>query len=322
MQRLDNPEIFREVLEDLPTGVYLVARDGCILFWNRGAERITGHLRQDVVGRPCREDFLGNSDGAGEEVSAAAAALEAILRDGKAIDWQVSFRHKTGHLVPVRLRATPMRDARGSIIGAVETFDEAVDIAESDRRHSKLAEYGCLDTATGVLNHKMIESRLRECLATFAESHVPFCVLSIAFDHLPDVQSRYGNAAIAAVLRLVGQNLESSLRPTDFLGRWNENEFLAIVVECSLAEISKVADRLRKTLRTAKIKWWGDALPVTASMGATAAKPEDTIPNLIQRAEGALRESMAQGGDRAVLWCDNQRPAPQTGNSRTDSPCL
>ena len=49
MQRIENPEIFRQVLEELPTGVYLVGRDGKILFWNYGAERITRHLRQDVV---------------------------------------------------------------------------------------------------------------------------------------------------------------------------------------------------------------------------------------------------------------------------------
>lgn len=51
MSLFDDPEILRSVLEDLPTGVYLVGRDGKILFWNSRAERITGHLRQDVVGR-------------------------------------------------------------------------------------------------------------------------------------------------------------------------------------------------------------------------------------------------------------------------------
>jgi PAS domain S-box-containing protein len=150
MSRFDDPEILRSVLEDLPTEVYLVGWDRKILFWNHGAERITGHLRQDVVGHGCREYFLGNTEGSNEQVSAASAALESMLKDGKAAESQVSFRHKSGYLVPVRLRAIPRRYSGGVIIGAAECFEELVDIAEWNRRHNKLAEYGCLDAASGI----------------------------------------------------------------------------------------------------------------------------------------------------------------------------
>ena len=58
MSGLEQAEIFRAVLEALPTGVYFVDRNKKIAFWNDGAERITGYLRQDVVGRACRDDIL------------------------------------------------------------------------------------------------------------------------------------------------------------------------------------------------------------------------------------------------------------------------
>jgi diguanylate cyclase (GGDEF)-like protein/PAS domain S-box-containing protein len=302
MALFDDPETLRSVLENLPTGVSLMGRDGKISFWNHGAERITGHLRQDVVGHLCREDFLGNPDGNEEEVSGAEAALEAVLRDGKAADSQVSFRHKSGYLVPVRLRASAIRDAHGTIIGVAECFDEILNMADWDTRHNKLAEYGCLDEATGVLTHKMTESRLHDCLASYASLPVPFCIVCISFDHLEDVKARYGVGAIAAVLRVSGQTLETSLRPTDHLGRWQENEFLAIVAECKRDEIDRVCERLRKTMSRAKIMWWGDSLPVTISMGATQVQSEDTAPEMMRRAEGALFESIAQGGNRTVVW--------------------
>jgi diguanylate cyclase (GGDEF)-like protein/PAS domain S-box-containing protein len=304
MPRLDDAEMFRGVLEDLPTGVYLVDRDGKILFWNSGAERITGHLRQEVVGHACREDFLASTDESGEEVPAASAALEAVLKDGRASEAQVSLRHKEGHLVPVRLRAIPMRDGNGAIVGAAECFDELVNLAEWDRRRNKLAEYGCLDAASGVLNHKMMEAHLRECLATYAEHPVPFCVVCIALDHLEEVKARYGVAAIAAVLRMTGQTLENSLRPTDYLGRWQENEFLAIVTECNRTEIARVGERLRKMIAGSKITWWGDLLAITIAMGATAVKAEDTVQEILRRVEGALKESIGQGGNRMVVWND------------------
>jgi diguanylate cyclase (GGDEF)-like protein/PAS domain S-box-containing protein len=304
MASFDDPAIIRSVLEDLPSGVYLVGRDGKILFWNYGAERITGHLRQDIVGHACREDFLGNTEGSDDQVTAASAALEAVLRDGKPTESQVSFRHKAGHLVAVRLRAMPMKDGQGNIIGAVECVDEVVGIAEWDRRQDKLAEYGCLDAATGVLNHKMVQSHLRECLATYADQPVPFCIVCIAFDHLEDVKSRYGAGAIGAVLRIAGQTLHNCLRPTDYLGRWQENEFLAILTECDLAEVPRVGERVKKMIARAKISWWGDSLPVTVSMGAAAVKPEDTVREIMRRAEGALCESISMGGNQLVVWND------------------
>lgn len=302
MAQFDDPEILRSVLEGLPSGVYLVGRDGKIAFWNSGAERITGHLRQDVVGRACREDFLGNGEADENGEASAQAVLEAVLRDGKAAESRVSFRHKAGHQVLVRLRAFPMRNVEGALIGVAECFDELTDASEWNRRHDKLAEYGCLDEASGVLTHKMMEIKLRECLEMHAAQQVPFCAVCIAFDHLDEIKSRFGTGAIAAVLRLSGQTLENSLRPTDFLGRWKENEFLALVTECTEAEVSRVGERLRKMIGSAKLKWWGDTVPVTIAMGATEARAEDNIEEILRRAEEALSQCIAEGGNQIMVW--------------------
>jgi hypothetical protein len=44
MTELQDPTIFRTVLDSLQTGVYLIGRDRKILFWNDGAERITASI--------------------------------------------------------------------------------------------------------------------------------------------------------------------------------------------------------------------------------------------------------------------------------------
>jgi PAS domain S-box-containing protein len=45
MLSLDDPELYRSVLDDLTAGVYPVDRTGKIVFWNAGAERIRGFAR-------------------------------------------------------------------------------------------------------------------------------------------------------------------------------------------------------------------------------------------------------------------------------------
>ena len=47
---LDNPKLFRHLVEDLPMGIYIVDTQRRIRFWNHGAEHITGHLAHEVIG--------------------------------------------------------------------------------------------------------------------------------------------------------------------------------------------------------------------------------------------------------------------------------
>ena len=301
MSDFTDPNLFRSVLEHLHMAVYVVGRDGKIVFWNDGAERITGYLRQDVIGRVCSDNFLGEADGDENELSGPFARVAAAPRDGKALQAQVSLRHKSGHRIPVQLWAFPIHNAQGVVVGAAETFEESIAVADWDRRQNKLATYGCLDQASGVLNHGMIQSHLREHLGMFAEHPVPFSLLCIQIDGLEKIQLRDGPAAIASVLRVMGQTLENTLRPTDFLGRWQENEFLAILTECSSSEITRAAERLRRMAGASKIAWWGDRLPVTISLGGTAVKAGDSPEAIVIRAEYALHESIAHGGNCSTV---------------------
>jgi diguanylate cyclase (GGDEF)-like protein/PAS domain S-box-containing protein len=296
----DDPDVYRTLLDSIPTGVYLVDRESKVVLFNSAAERITGYLRQDILGRSCKDDFLGHADADNMEISGDATPLAVVLRDGKPVNRELSLRRKSGERVPVRSQAALVRDAHGKVIGAVESFEEVQPSENWSRRRDKLAEFGCLDQASGVLNHGMVESHLREMLATYAEHPVPFSILCIGIDDLEKLKATHGPGALALVLRAVGQTLENSLRPTDFIGRWQENEFLAILSECKADEVIFVGARLGRMVRQSRIEWWGDMLNVSISMGAADVLPGDTVAKMMNRAEIGLRESIAKGGNQFV----------------------
>ncbi len=300
MSELDDPSIYRAILENLQIGIFLVDRDQKIVFWNEGAEKITGYLRQDVLGCYCRE-ASAEQNGAGKTVlSDASESLLTALRDGRPAMGEVSLRHKSGHRIFVQVRAVPIRNARGTIIGAVESIDESLSASEWDRRQGKLADYGCLDPATGVLTHDVIISHLREAVATYAEARVPFSVLVVKVDDTDRLRTTYGGAVIASVLRIVATSLENSLRPTDYLGRISESRFLAILSECGSPELPKTAERIRKTVNGSEIQWWGDRWTVTVSIGAVSAIPGDSLDSLLARGANALERSIEAGGNRVT----------------------
>jgi len=294
-------EIYRTVLEHMQTGIYMVDCDQKIQFWNDGAEIITGHLRQDVVGHFCRDFFPPQKEAGKNGVCEIGGALASVLRDGRPAIAEVTLRHKAGHQVTVRVRAVPIRNRIGNVIGAAESMDSDPWAFYADRRHRKLASFGCLDEATGVLSAGYIHTHLREALTTFVEHRMPFSVLCIQVDAMERFGAAYGAAAVAAALHAVAQTVESSLRPTDFVGHSGGDIFLAILTEYTGNDLNKTAERLQTTVNNTKIAWWGDELPVTASFGGTTVVVGDTEKSLLGRAQDALAQSIAAGGDRVTI---------------------
>jgi len=301
MAGLGSQELYRMVLDSLPVAVCAVDREGKVILWNDGAERVTGYLRQDVLGRVCTEAFLEHADTDNNPMAGNALPLTETMRDGKCLTVRASLRKKSGQSVGVHVRTVPLRGDDGRMHGAAELFEEMIKRAPTDRRHNKLAAAGCVDQLTGILNHSMILAHLQEALSLHKVYPVPFCALCISIDGLPKIRERFGQAAVDATLHVVAQTLASALRPTDFLGRWLEQEFLVILTECSGDDVPKVGERLQKMAQRSHVSWWGDTWGVTISIGATPVQDMDSAGGMMGRAEEGMRKSSDNGGNQIVV---------------------
>jgi diguanylate cyclase (GGDEF)-like protein/PAS domain S-box-containing protein len=293
MLELQDPEIFRAVLESVQTGVYLVDREWKIRFWNDGAERITGYLRHDVLGRFCRNNILALCNNQGCVLCAAACPFAQTLRDGQSREVRIQLRHKQGHRVPAHMRIAAIRDLHGSIVGTAESFDALRFASDRDQHQHNLATYGCLDHITSIPNHGFTQFHLRENLASFAAYHLPFAIARIQIDRLKHFQNAYGREAVDGILRVVSETMRSGLRPSDFLGRWTDDQFLAILMDCGVAGMEEAGARMRKVVGCAGLQWWGDELSATISLGYSAAQTRDTIESLLERAQRSLEAKSA-----------------------------
>jgi diguanylate cyclase (GGDEF)-like protein/PAS domain S-box-containing protein len=288
MPDLQDPELFRTVLDSLQTGVSVVDRNGIVLFWNQGAERLTGHKRHEVVGRSCRDNILLQCNDQGCVACGATCPINRTLHEGKPQEAKMQLRHKEGHPVHVLMRLAPLRDPHGSILGITQSFDEQSFGAERDRNGHTLAQHGCMDESTGVPNHEFTQFHLGKNLASFARYHLPFGVILIQVDRLAHFRSAYGPPAGDAVLRVVAQTMKNAFRPSDFVGRWAEDQFLAILINCGDHGVQKTWERMRKMVTCAGLRWWSDELTVTTSVGYAKAQAGDTIESLLDRAAGSL----------------------------------
>lgn len=297
MPELNAPEIYQTVLDGLGTGVYIVDRNRRIRYWNEGAEQITGYRRQDVVGHFLRDHLLTTSGEAKDLESDRDDPINLAFLDGKPSVMDVSILHKEGYRVPIVLRTIPIRNSRGAVVGVSESFEQNRSASAWTRRRAAFADFGCLDSMTGVAAQTFMDTQLRENLITHAEHHIPFGILLIQVDHLQEFRASRGPGVVANILRVVAQSAENSLRPTDLVGCWGENQFLALLLECKESEVAPVGERVRRMIGRSEIEWWGDRFSVTSPVGGAGCRMGDTPETLIERAAASLHESIEKGGN-------------------------
>jgi len=286
VSELQSPEIYRTVLDSLETGVCVVDLEGKITFWSQGAANVAGYMHHEVIGRPC-QDFISphrrRQDGAQSD---AKGPFAGVLHEGRASMMAMRLRHKRGHQVPVLMHVAPVRNQHGSVIAVAASFDARSLGSLRDRGLRNALPLAGLDVSTGVANHSFSLFHLREHMASFVQYTVPFGILRVRANSLEQFCATYGREAASAVLLVIAQTLSNSFQPSDFVGRWGEDEFLVILGNCAGSAIRNIRDRTQKNLTSAEIRWWGESLKVPISIGCSWIELGDTIELLLSRAEG------------------------------------
>jgi PAS domain S-box-containing protein len=158
MSSINEPEIWRGILESLPIGLCVLDLQKKIVLWSNGAERITGHLRHEVAGRSCVSEPILHCDQPGCEFCSEECPLAQAMKAAHQIERKVLLHHKAGYEIPVRARAVPVHNEHGSIIGSVETFEENKEVNKPEAREP--ISRSEIDPVTSAARREILESRL------------------------------------------------------------------------------------------------------------------------------------------------------------------
>ncbi len=58
MSAFQDPDVYRDILNQLQVGVCVLDLQKKIVFWSDGAEQISGYARIEVLGHVCSENIL------------------------------------------------------------------------------------------------------------------------------------------------------------------------------------------------------------------------------------------------------------------------
>jgi diguanylate cyclase (GGDEF)-like protein/PAS domain S-box-containing protein len=298
----ENKDFYKGIIDNLYDGIYFVDRDRTITYWNKGAERITGYPASQTVGRACRDNLLNHVTANGTQLCMTHCPLAAAMEDGHAREAEVFLHHADGHRVPVVVRASPIRNDDGEIIGAVESFSNNTSMMDTRSRLRALRREATTDALTGIGNRKFLDGRLSAMIAECQNTTDTAGLLFMDVDHFKLVNDNFGHNTGDMVLRMVAQTLRHALRATDTLGRWGGEEFIAILYEVQNPKaLRAAAEKVRTLVECSRLDLKANRLAVTISIGGTLLQPGDTPEQLVQRADSLMYQSKQAGRNRATI---------------------
>jgi diguanylate cyclase (GGDEF)-like protein/PAS domain S-box-containing protein len=297
----EEKDFYKDIVDNLYDGVYFVDRDRIITYWNKGAERITGYSAKETIGRGCRENLLNHVTSNGVQLCLRNCPLAAVMDDGHEREAEVFLHHADGHRVPVVVRASPLRDGEGNIIGAIESFSSNDSLVDTRRKLQALRRAATTDPLTGIANRRHLEGRLSAVIAEHARNSSLAGLLFMDLDHFKVVNDHYGHNTGDKVLRMVANTIRYVLRTTDTVGRWGGEEFVAILYDIQEQDnLESIAKKVCALVEQSRLDLEGVRLAVTLSIGGTVLRSGDTPESLVQRADKLMYQSKQAGRNRVT----------------------
>jgi diguanylate cyclase (GGDEF)-like protein len=157
------------------------------------------------------------------------------------------------------------------------------------------------DFLTGALNRRAFFTHSEQQLAIAQRYGRNLALILLDIDHFKRINDLHGHLAGDNILRSAVTMISKVLRKMDILARYGGEEFIILVPEADLEQGMAVADKLRAELiqGTFAIDDAGQIV-ITASFGVSALRTDESLDELIRRADEALYAAKDQGRNRVV----------------------
>ncbi|HEU4831094.1 MAG TPA: diguanylate cyclase [Actinomycetota bacterium] len=180
-------------------------------------------------------------------------------------------------------------------------------------RNLAIAQFrAATDSLTGLPNARAVQDTLKLLVAQASRMLWPLGAVLLDLDHFKDINDTFGHGIGDEVLAAVGVALQSTVRESDFVGRYGGEEFIMLLPDADRETTLKVAERVRTAI--ANINVVGGDSAVTASFGV-AVFPEDApdAARLVRNADRAMYRAKANGRNRVEVFTVDDATQRESG---------
>lgn len=273
-------ERYRSLVESTDDSIYLVDRDYCYLFMNRGHRERMGFDGDDYLGKPYADSHSP------EENAAFVSMVDAVFRTGQSSRQE----HRSSRDRRFFLRTfSPMRDSDGTII-AVNVISK--DITELKELQEKLTSLSLTDELTGLYNRRGFFTLVDQQLKIAARNRETIFMLYADLDNLKTINDSLGHAEGDRALNDISAIFQETFRESDIIARVGGDEFVMIPVGTTLETLRLMQNRLTQKI-SAFNSLQSRPYALSVSLGAAVYDPASpvTVDELLRQADQSMYEA-------------------------------
>src|SRR5271165_1014036 len=267
------------------------------------AELIACLHQVDGSGEPVvLEDAANSALPAGAKKAVAelnAASIVAIpLMDGEERVGVLMLIHSRGHVWP-----------QADLV-VLKTVSEQMVIALNNVGLRRLVKnLSVTDEKSGLLKRASYLDLLLAESKRAIQNATPMSVLLVQFGKNAAMVKEYGEAEVQAVMERVGQLFAANIRSNDLAFRYDTNTIAILLGETAEKEAMLAVEKLRKIIGEVRLPAkdgaaQGQSVQFSAGLAEVVIRseydPVDVVTEVINRAEHALAQAMAQGPGKVV----------------------
>ena len=155
------------------------------------------------------------------------------------------------------------------------------------------------DSLTNIMNRRAWNEAATAAMAQAAGQ--PLALLFLDLDRFKMLNDQQGHAAGDRALIAVAGALQAELRPTDLLGRYGGEEFIAMLAGTGQEQAMQVATRLCRRVHRLEIPIQGE-IALSISIGIAMRLPDDDLETLVERADQAMYAAKMNGRNQACAY--------------------
>ncbi|TAN02722.1 MAG: EAL domain-containing protein [Rhodanobacteraceae bacterium] len=278
-------QIAASVFEASSDGILISDAAQRIVSVNGAFVRVTGHAREELVGRTVRDIQVP---------SAATQACAQALRETDKWSGELAWRRRNGEGKALDSSVVAVRDASGEVAFHIHV---CVDTAELRYAQARIRHLAYFDSLTGLPNRTHMRGQFAQALAAARHGAQPLAVTFFDLDNFKEINDTAGHSVGDDVICTVAQRLSESVREGDVLCRFGGDEFLLLLPNTDAAAAEVMTRRLLERI-CQPVDVEGRQLDIAASAGFSIF-PDDAgdAENLVREADTALFRAKAEGGN-------------------------
>ena len=157
------------------------------------------------------------------------------------------------------------------------------------------------DPLTQVKNRNSFNNTATREISLAIRNVKDLSLIFLDIDHFKVINDTYGHECGDIALTSIAKWIKQSLRDSDVIFRYGGEEFVILLNNTNIQGAELLAERVRYSIAAHTLDYGMKTVNMTASLGVSSLRINDTVESLLKRADVALYAAKSNGRNQIIL---------------------